>query len=265
MLVLARMGRRFAGRVADILSQRDFGAPHPVGGFLTTIGGILLVLPGFITDIVGLLLLIPAIQRRLIDRAPTGRHRPAGRVLDLDRSQWRDLPDRHIDTSAMASKIRQTPRDADRARTRSERAVDLGAPASLFRLKACVSHSAALRRRTASSDDAGHDDGESDQWRPANPQTRRRTAAAQCAGAIYQGLLVRESERAAFAAAVQTSSPQINIQINVNAKPLASDFEIELKIEGKAEVGSTLLFASTSFLAAYSGSRTSRRTACTRS
>jgi preprotein translocase subunit SecB len=37
--------------------------------------------------------------------------------------------------------------------------------------------------------------------------------------------------------------PQINIQINVNAAPLQSDFEIDLKIEGKAEIGSSLLFA----------------------
>ncbi|MGD9921595.1 MAG: FxsA family protein [Pseudorhodoplanes sp.] len=98
MLVLAQMGRRLAGRLVDILSQRDFGAPGTrSGGFLTTLGGLLLVLPGFITDCVGLLLLIPAVQRRLIARAPTGRPRPdASRVLDLDRSQWRDLPDRHI-------------------------------------------------------------------------------------------------------------------------------------------------------------------------
>jgi preprotein translocase subunit SecB len=37
--------------------------------------------------------------------------------------------------------------------------------------------------------------------------------------------------------------PQINIQINVNASPLQSDYEIDLKIEGKAELGSSLLFA----------------------
>jgi preprotein translocase subunit SecB len=37
--------------------------------------------------------------------------------------------------------------------------------------------------------------------------------------------------------------PQINIQINVNASPLQSDYEIDLKIEGKAEIGSSLLFA----------------------
>ena len=39
------------------------------------------------------------------------------------------------------------------------------------------------------------------------------------------------------------AQPAISIQINVNAEPLQSDFEVELKIEGKAEAGSTLLFA----------------------
>ena len=37
--------------------------------------------------------------------------------------------------------------------------------------------------------------------------------------------------------------PKINIQINVNAKPLAdSDYEVDLKIEGRAEVPGLLLF-----------------------
>jgi UPF0716 protein FxsA len=99
MLVLARMGRRLAGRLADILSQRDFGAGVTrSGGFLTTVGGLLLVLPGFITDCLGLLLLVPAIRQRLIDRSPIGRSRPAGRVLELERSQWSDLPERHIES-----------------------------------------------------------------------------------------------------------------------------------------------------------------------
>ena len=39
------------------------------------------------------------------------------------------------------------------------------------------------------------------------------------------------------------TQPAINIQINVNAIPIQSDYEIELKIEGKAEIGSTMLFA----------------------
>jgi preprotein translocase subunit SecB len=45
--------------------------------------------------------------------------------------------------------------------------------------------------------------------------------------------------------------PAINIQINVNAKPLAeNDVEVELKLEGKAEAAGTLLF---SFDLSYAG------------
>lgn len=39
-------------------------------------------------------------------------------------------------------------------------------------------------------------------------------------------------------------APALNIQINVNAKPLSeTDFEVELAIEGKAEHGNKVLFA----------------------
>ena len=42
----------------------------------------------------------------------------------------------------------------------------------------------------------------------------------------------------------QQAQPQINIQINVNAKPLAdSDYEVDLKVEGRAEVPGLLLFS----------------------
>jgi preprotein translocase subunit SecB len=41
----------------------------------------------------------------------------------------------------------------------------------------------------------------------------------------------------------QQQPPTINLQINVNAKPIADDeFEIELKLEGKADAGSMVLF-----------------------
>src|SRR5690242_12116492 len=37
--------------------------------------------------------------------------------------------------------------------------------------------------------------------------------------------------------------PAINIQINVNARPIAdTDIEVELKLEGKAETGPNVLF-----------------------
>ena len=42
----------------------------------------------------------------------------------------------------------------------------------------------------------------------------------------------------------QQQAPKINIQINVNAKPLAEgDFEVELKIEGRAEAANLFLFS----------------------
>jgi preprotein translocase subunit SecB len=41
-----------------------------------------------------------------------------------------------------------------------------------------------------------------------------------------------------------TQQPSINIQINVNAKPMAEhDFEVELKVDGRAESQGTLMFA----------------------
>ena len=41
----------------------------------------------------------------------------------------------------------------------------------------------------------------------------------------------------------QQGAPKINIQINVNAKPLAdNDFEVELKIEGRAEAPNQFMF-----------------------
>lgn len=112
--VLARMGRRMAGRLADMLSRQNIAVANAGNsGFLTMVGGILLVLPGFITDIAGFLLLIPAVQRRVIDRAPLGRP-DRRRVLDLDRTQWRDLPHRRTedgrdDPPAPARKRRNSP------------------------------------------------------------------------------------------------------------------------------------------------------------
>ncbi len=42
----------------------------------------------------------------------------------------------------------------------------------------------------------------------------------------------------------QQQPPKINIQINVNAKPVAeNDFEVELKLEGRAEMPNLFLFS----------------------
>ena len=71
---------------------------------------------------------------------------------------------------------------------------------------------------------------------------RSTAAAAQRRGAIHQGFLVREPERAAVADGRQ-QQPQIAIQINVSAKPLSeTDIEVTLKLEGKAETDGSLMF-----------------------
>src|SRR5258708_6438156 len=60
-----------------------------------------------------------------------------------------------------------------------------------------------------------------------------------------------ENPNAPRSFAPQQQPPAINIQINVNAKPIAeTDVEVELKLEGKAEVAGTLMF---SFDLAYAG------------
>ena len=65
----------------------------------------------------------------------------------------------------------------------------------------------------------------------------------------------------------QQQQPQINIQINVNAKPLAeNDYEVELKIEGRAEVPSTAAVQLRPALCRrVPDRRTCRRKTCTRS
>ena len=41
-----------------------------------------------------------------------------------------------------------------------------------------------------------------------------------------------------------TSQPQINVSINVNSKPVAdTDVEVELRLEGKAEIPGTVMFS----------------------
>jgi preprotein translocase subunit SecB len=43
---------------------------------------------------------------------------------------------------------------------------------------------------------------------------------------------------------IQGQQPQINIQINVGAKPLSdTDIEVELKLDGRAQNGDTVLFS----------------------
>lgn len=69
--------------------------------FAVLLGGALLVVPGFITDALGVALLLAprtisrAVLRRIL--AAFERRRPQPQVVDLERDQWRDMPDRPIE------------------------------------------------------------------------------------------------------------------------------------------------------------------------
>ena len=53
-----------------------------------------------------------------------------------------------------------------------------------------------------------------------------------------------ENPNAPRSLAPQQQGPQINIQVNVNAKQLAeTDFEVDLKLEGDGKIGTEVLFA----------------------
>ena len=74
---------------------------------------------------------------------------------------------------------------------------------------------------------------------PANQAAPQLNVLAQ-----YVKDLSFENPNAPRSLQQQQAQPQINIQINVNAKPLAeSDYEVELKIEGRAEVPGLVLFS----------------------
>ena len=70
-------------------------------GFLTVLGGFLLLLPGFLTDVLGALLLLPPTQRaigaalrRAVGRAERASGQPG--VVDLPPEEWRRVPEERI-------------------------------------------------------------------------------------------------------------------------------------------------------------------------
>jgi UPF0716 protein FxsA len=81
--------------------QRFSAVEFHAANFAVLLGGALLVLPGFITDALGVILLLAprtisrAVLRRLLGRF-TRRAQPPD-VVDLDREDWRDVPDRPIE------------------------------------------------------------------------------------------------------------------------------------------------------------------------
>jgi UPF0716 protein FxsA len=102
MAVIRHAGQREVARVRDAFGDRTISRVElDGGGFLTVLGGFLLLLPGFLTDFVGLLLLLPPTQQfiratlgRAISRAAPGTGRPD--VVDLPPDQWRREPEERI-------------------------------------------------------------------------------------------------------------------------------------------------------------------------
>ena len=105
MAVIRGAGRseiaRMRGALGDgVITRLELDGP----GFLTVLGGFLLLLPGFLTDIAGALLLLPVTRRWIhatLRRAVVRAERAAGRpeVLDLEPDQWRRVPEERIDHS----------------------------------------------------------------------------------------------------------------------------------------------------------------------
>ncbi len=100
--VLRRAGRSRLARFRVAVGDRDVtGIEANTGGFLTVLGGLLLLLPGFITDIIGALLLIRPVRRwcgtRFRRAVHGGESRRRDEVIDLAPGEWTQVRDRELD------------------------------------------------------------------------------------------------------------------------------------------------------------------------
>lgn len=102
MAVIRNAGHGDVARMRTAFGERTISRVELDGrGFLTVLGGFLLVLPGFVTDVLGALLLLPPTQtliraalRRALARAERETARPG--VVDLSPDQWRRVPEERI-------------------------------------------------------------------------------------------------------------------------------------------------------------------------
>jgi len=103
MAVIRRAGRSEIARMRSALGDGTITRVELDGpGFLTVLGGFLLLLPGFLTDMAGALLLLPVTRRWIhatLRRAVARAERASGRpeVVDLEPDQWRRVPEERID------------------------------------------------------------------------------------------------------------------------------------------------------------------------
>jgi UPF0716 protein FxsA len=103
MAVIRNAGASDVQRVRTAFGERTISHTQLDGhGFLTVLGGFLLVLPGFVTDFLGLLLLLPLTQHALgaaLRRALRRMERASGKpeVVDLAPDQWQRVPEERIE------------------------------------------------------------------------------------------------------------------------------------------------------------------------
>ncbi|HMK79809.1 MAG TPA: FxsA family protein [Xanthobacteraceae bacterium] len=100
--VVRNAGQSSVARVRTAFGERVISRTTLDGpGFLTVVGGLLLVLPGFLTDILGALLLLPvtrygiqAALRHAVARSERAARDPS--AIDLAPDQWHRVPDERL-------------------------------------------------------------------------------------------------------------------------------------------------------------------------
>jgi UPF0716 family protein affecting phage T7 exclusion len=100
VMLLRRSGRNNLERLRAAFAQDGIRAVHlETPGVAAMLGGILLVFPGFITDALGAALFVPPLRRWLAGalarnaEARRRRQRDAESIIDLEPSEWQQLPD----------------------------------------------------------------------------------------------------------------------------------------------------------------------------
>jgi len=102
MSVIRHAGKTEVAQIRSAFGERTITRKALDGrGFLTVLGGFLLVLPGFLTDLLGLLLLLPPTPHLIgagLRRAVARMERASGRpdVVDLAPDQWRRMPEERL-------------------------------------------------------------------------------------------------------------------------------------------------------------------------
>jgi UPF0716 protein FxsA len=102
MAIVRNAGHSEIARVRDAVGDRTIRRVELNGtGFLTVLGGFLLIIPGFVTDVLGALLLFPPTQhvlRAALRRAVAGPAAPTAPpgVVDLPPDQWERVPEPRI-------------------------------------------------------------------------------------------------------------------------------------------------------------------------